>query len=350
MDSSSSESDPAGRPNNQRIGANSHAVVSLSTDWGLSDDPKASNSSVGGYASPMSSLSDEEDNNKIAPRNPRRGDKKRPILAAEGEDNDCSLQPAHQKRCRGPSKKDKQAEGPSESRNDDSMEYSLDLTTVRGQLVQNPHLTPEQAKKEAKREYNRCNAARARVRNKKLMKELQERCATLTSRQEVLERENEILRAQLRILRGQGVAPGEARGAHQMQQATTSTMNAQPPPRPLVQQPQVQPALLQQQQPSLAGIPSDILDMSLQHLVNVARNWFLQAQTPPTPIATLHQRDLLSHLLQRQSQQQALRTIPSALSPQQPTECDPQQQQALLAALLQGNDAALHLQEVLRRQ
>lgn len=77
---------------------------------------------------------------------------------------------------------------------------TYNLATVEGQLASNPDLDLELAKVQAKREYNRQNAARARVRNKERVEELQQKVAALTKTAEECQRENEMLRAQLKAL------------------------------------------------------------------------------------------------------------------------------------------------------
>ena len=235
MDSSGNESDLARRRDNrQRIVGDSDANVIVSA----SDDPKgSSNSSVGGSASQMSSLTDEDDNKRAAGAVALVvGDNKKKrdyVDDVEGDnESECSVQLPYKKRGRGRHMKHRHPEQQSHAKSEDG-DDPLDLTTVSGQLSQNSHLTPEQAKMAAKREYNRRNAARARIRNKNLMTELQERCTRLTTTTEELERENEILRAQLEIFRGQGAIPGTARAAQRpKQQAASPTMSAQPPPPP----------------------------------------------------------------------------------------------------------------------
>lgn len=74
------------------------------------------------------------------------------------------------------------------------------LTTIAGQLAANPKLSVDQARRAARREYNRRNAARARQRSKFLTEELQVACSTLAERVEDLIAENERLRAQVKEL------------------------------------------------------------------------------------------------------------------------------------------------------
>jgi hypothetical protein len=84
---------------------------------------------------------------------------------------------------------------------EDDVEHAL--TTPEGQMAFNPKLTEDQAKAEAKREYNRRNAARARKRNKHMVGGLQEKINSLTKRTEDLERSNDMLQAQLEVLQTQ---------------------------------------------------------------------------------------------------------------------------------------------------
>ena len=361
MDSSGNESDLARRRDNrQRIVGDSDANVIVSA----SDDPKgSSNNSVGGSASQMSSLTDEDDNKRAAGAVALVvGDNKKKrdcVDDAEGDnESECSVQLPYKKRGRGRHMKHRHPEQQSHAKSEDG-DDPLDLTTVSGQLSQNSHLTPEQAKMAAKREYNRRNAARARIRNKNLMTELQERCTRLTTTTEELERENEILRAQLEIFRGQGAIPGTARAAQRpRQQAASPTMSAQPPPPPPQQHSQVQVQVQPSQQQQLSRsttMPPCVTDRALQTMLNGARYQLpQQGPTPPTPaIAT--QLDLLTRILQLQSpQQQSFATVSPSLPPQQqqPIETDERQQQhqALVTALLQGNDAVSDRQTTLGRR
>ena len=74
------------------------------------------------------------------------------------------------------------------------------LATVRGQLAADPTLTPEQAKSNAKREYNRLNASRARKRNKSLVVELQRQVNQLQQRCVTAERDKSGLEGQVQFL------------------------------------------------------------------------------------------------------------------------------------------------------
>jgi hypothetical protein len=61
-------------------------------------------------------------------------------------------------------------------------------------------MSEDDARVNAKREYNRQNAARARVRNKDMVRQLQEKVEFLTNRAQQLEQANEVLRAQLDVM------------------------------------------------------------------------------------------------------------------------------------------------------
>lgn len=78
-----------------------------------------------------------------------------------------------------------------------------EMTTVEGQLRVNPQLTYDEALEAARREYNRRNAARARLRSKHLFRDLQEKCSELSKKIERLTRENTSLKAELSSLRKQ---------------------------------------------------------------------------------------------------------------------------------------------------
>ena len=70
------------------------------------------------------------------------------------------------------------------------------LTSEEGQLEANPNYTPDQARQAAKREYNRRNAARARIRLKCVLSEMQEKCATMSDEMQALRDENKALKAE----------------------------------------------------------------------------------------------------------------------------------------------------------
>jgi hypothetical protein len=88
---------------------------------------------------------------------------------------------------------------------DDSVEEDGEhnLTTPEGQMAMNPKLTAKAAGTEAKREYNRRNAARARKRNKHHVGGLEEKVYSLTKRTEDLQRSNDVLQAQVEVLQRQ---------------------------------------------------------------------------------------------------------------------------------------------------
>jgi hypothetical protein len=74
------------------------------------------------------------------------------------------------------------------------------MATVAGQLARNPSYSTEEAKDAAKREYNRLNAARARVRQKDRLQTLEKDYAKLSELTTRLQRENDILKSQLDVL------------------------------------------------------------------------------------------------------------------------------------------------------
>jgi hypothetical protein len=75
-----------------------------------------------------------------------------------------------------------------------------DLTTQEGQMKRHPTMTAEVGATEARREYNRRNAARARKRNKLMVGDLQESVGSLTKRVGDLQRSNDMLQTQLKVL------------------------------------------------------------------------------------------------------------------------------------------------------
>jgi hypothetical protein len=106
-----------------------------------------------------------------------------------------------------------------------------DLTTQEGQMAMNPKLTSLEAGTEAKREYNRRNAARARKRNKHMVGDLQEKVHTLTKRTEDLQKFNDVLQAQLEVLQTQNRdlllsrKEPEAKAQVQVQSSSSSSSN-----------------------------------------------------------------------------------------------------------------------------
>ena len=79
-------------------------------------------------------------------------------------------------------------------------EEDASLTTPEGQMQKNPYMTYEEARIAAKREYNRRNAARARVRSKKLVDDLQQKVYKLTHEVGQLKNANQGLKAQVESL------------------------------------------------------------------------------------------------------------------------------------------------------
>ncbi|ACI65090.1 predicted protein [Phaeodactylum tricornutum CCAP 1055/1] len=78
-----------------------------------------------------------------------------------------------------------------------------DLGTMERQLHVRPGITPDVAKTAAKREYNRRNAARVRMRNKGLVSDLQKKIANLAQHEAELQRANEVLQAKVEVLEKQ---------------------------------------------------------------------------------------------------------------------------------------------------
>ncbi|GAX13369.1 hypothetical protein FisN_8Lh399 [Fistulifera solaris] len=77
------------------------------------------------------------------------------------------------------------------------------LTSEEGQLEENPNYTPDQAREAAKREYNRRNAARARIRLKCTLTEMHEKCASMNDEIQILKDENAALKAELNEMKQQ---------------------------------------------------------------------------------------------------------------------------------------------------
>ena len=96
-------------------------------------------------------------------------------------------------------------------------------TTTEGQLALYPTLTEEQAKVAAKRENSRCNAARARKRNKDMMVVLQERVSRLTKRTDNLSRSNNDLKTQIDDLKTQNRELMTSRSAGELQPRSVSS-------------------------------------------------------------------------------------------------------------------------------
>jgi hypothetical protein len=124
--------------------------------------------------------------------------KKRKKIAVSSESSDGAS--SFDKTFKGDHKKQKLQDDES----DEEEDGEHDLTTPEGQMAMNPgKLTAKAAATEAKREYNRRNAARARKRNKHMVGDLQEKVHSLTKRTEDLQRSNDVLRAQLEVLQTQ---------------------------------------------------------------------------------------------------------------------------------------------------
>lgn len=168
-----------------------------------------------------------------------------------------------------------------------TQEKEDDLTTVEGQLRRNPHMSEEEARLAAKREYNRRNAARARSRNKSLMQELQEKVSKLNRLTEELQRTNDILRAQLELLSKQNEtlmaeaaaasspAASDVPSPQQVQPA--SLLNSSVPTAPLQAPPSQAQSLL-----NAVGLFSQLLQ--LQSLMNQAQQPQSQASQPPLQV------------------------------------------------------------------
>jgi hypothetical protein len=132
-----------------------------------------------------------------------------------------------------------------------SPELALDVDGIAdaGQFAANTTQT-DLAKVEAKREYNRRNAARARVRNKSMVGELHQKCTALQQRTENLERENQVLRAQLDIFRNHAPLPPSSNGSmSELLKLLAGTTTAGNPLQPPLEGslPMLQRAMLEQQ-------------------------------------------------------------------------------------------------------
>jgi len=224
---------------------------------------------------------------------------------------------------------------------------ALDMATVEGQLASDPGLSLEDAKLQAKREYNRQNAARARVRNKEMVEDLQKKVAFLTKRTEDLQRENEVLHAQVKVLQSQQQpsAPAAQPAAVQNQAPQQQGMdmssilsliqgNQQPQAAPQEANPQMmmsqilsglnpgQPAQQQQQQPNnFASALNQLLGSNAPQPAPQANNMngllqaFGQAPANMAPGMQMQQQnqqgdgsqippDVLSSFIAQQQQQQ----------------------------------------------
>jgi hypothetical protein len=171
------------------------------------------------------------------------------------------------------------------------------LTTVEGQLRKNPHMSEEEARIAAKREYNRRNAARARSRNKSLLQDLQDKVSKLNRFTEELQRTNDILRAQLELLSKQNETLMAEAAAASSSTSTSSqapsdvlmpqqALAPQPAPLPNPSAPtaplQGPPASQAQSLLNAVGLFSQLLQ--LQSLMNQAQQPQAQASQPPLPI------------------------------------------------------------------
>lgn len=120
------------------------------------------------------------------------------------------------------------------------------LTSEEGQLEEHPDFTPAQARKAAKREYNRRNAARTRIRLKFLFNEIQERCTAMSDELETLRADNKALKAELEQIQQAARKAGTCNDIHCRSTVTT-------PDQPVLYFPQnltavEARAILQQQQ------------------------------------------------------------------------------------------------------
>lgn len=174
---------------------------------------------------------------------------------------------------KGSSVHDVSSESRTEGNNKRKKSY-IDMATVEGQLAHDPRLSITDAQLQAKREYNRQNAARARVRNREMVEDLQKKVKQLMKRTEDLQRDNEVLQAQVKVL--------------QSQQNSSSNVAATNAPQQKPAQHQSQPTL--QQVGDVPTIPGNIqgsgdaasLDSNLQtRMAQVLSNIGLQ----PTPAA-----------------------------------------------------------------
>ena len=82
----------------------------------------------------------------------------------------------------------------------DAYQTGRDMTTAQGQLSLNPFLSMQDATKQAKREYQRQNAARNRVKHKRRVQDLEQQLATMTQRVHELEHENQRLEQKVKVL------------------------------------------------------------------------------------------------------------------------------------------------------
>ena len=111
---------------------------------------------------------------------------------------------------------------------DASFDADFDLTTVSGQAAAHPDWSLQNCRAAAKKEYNRRNAARARIRNKNLMADLQARVVHMSQREEALLNENSLLRAQVQVYKEQlDILSRESGLTEQISLLGTSSLAAQ---------------------------------------------------------------------------------------------------------------------------
>jgi hypothetical protein len=127
--------------------------------------------------------------------------KKRKALAVSGGSSSGASSFAKTQTSTSERRKQQKLQDDEDSLEEDYGEH--DPTTTEGQMAMNPNMTLKAACTEAKREYNRRNAARARKRNKNMVGDLQEKVHSLTRRAEDLQRSNDVLQAQLEVLQSQ---------------------------------------------------------------------------------------------------------------------------------------------------
>jgi hypothetical protein len=175
-------------------------VDSLLKNGGSEGNDESSNSSFFPKDNRKSSSTTEKPSSTRHQNTKKKDKKKRKALAASSESSDgaisfgkTSIGELHMN-----PKKQKLQDDES-----DEEDGEHDLTTPEGQMAMNAMLTAKAASTEAKREYNRRNAARARKRNKFMVGGLQEKIHSLTKRTEDLQRSNDVLQAQLEVLQTQ---------------------------------------------------------------------------------------------------------------------------------------------------
>eukprot|EP00977_Amphora_coffeiformis_P013722 scaffold3666_cov160-Amphora_coffeaeformis.AAC.3 len=165
----------------------------------------------------------EEDGSKTRKRKATR-----PPTEADEAAATATLMSMPQNISKAKAKKETNVSGDASSKDNRSFESSdHDLSTIEGQQALNPSMSVDQARFQAKREYNRLNAARARIRNKEMLEDLHGKVATLSKRAEDLERENEILRAQVKVLTAQQQNQQQQQAQQQAQQAQAAAGQSQ---------------------------------------------------------------------------------------------------------------------------